>query len=131
MSNLGGYQTMTTVVKALGGPKKAATIVGGGLLFAGAALYVGGHKVVTTVISRIKQRSEPCPTKGEVFTVVSDGDASNGLTLHSGDEYRVLECDGDAILVEVIGRGDNPHFVSGEFLTSVSGFPVPSDPESE
>lgn len=131
MGNLGGYQSMTTVVKALGGPKKAAAIVSGSLLLAGAGLYAGGQKVVKTVISRVKQRAEPCPTKGQVFKVVSDGEAGNDLTLRSGDEYRVLECDGDAILVEVIGRTDNPHFVSGEFLATLSDFPAAGSSEIE
>jgi hypothetical protein len=34
-----------------------------------------------------------------------------------------LECDGDAILIEVVGDPDNPYFVSSKFLRSVSNFP--------
>jgi hypothetical protein len=131
MGNLGGYQAMTRIVKALGGPKRAAVIVGGGLLLTGAGLYAGGQKVVKTVIYRIKPSVEPCPTKGQVFKVASDGEDGNGLTLRSGDEYRVLECDGDAILLEVIGRPDNPHFVSGAFLVTVSDFPAGDRPKIE
>lgn len=37
--------------------------------------------------------------------------------------FRVLECDGDAVLVEVVGNTDNPHFVSRAFLVSISAFP--------
>jgi len=107
---------MTTVVKALGGPKKAAMIVGGGLLVTGGALYA--------VISLINQRSEPLRSKGQVFTVLRDGETGKDLTFQSGDRYRVLERDGDAVLVEVIGRTDNPHFVSGEFLATISDFPA-------
>jgi len=76
------------------------------------------------VISLINQRSEPLRSKGQVFTVLRDGETGKDLTFQSGDRYRVLERDGDAVLVEVIGRTDNPHFVSGEFLATISDFPA-------
>jgi hypothetical protein len=66
----------------------------------------------------------PCATKGQVFEVVSDGENSSGLELWAGNEYRVLECDGDAILIEVLDNADNPYFVSGEFLATISDFPA-------
>ena len=60
----------------------------------------------------------------QVFEVISDGEDGSGLRLSVGDEYRVMECDGDAVQIEVLGDADNPYFVSAEFLRSVSGFPA-------
>ncbi len=57
--------------------------------------------------------------------MTGDGaDSGAKLTLHSGDSFRVLECDGDAILIEVIGNPNNPYMVSGQFLATVSAFPT-------
>lgn len=117
MSNLGWYQTDTTVMKSLGGPGRAIAIIGGGLLLTGAALQAGTAKVVRTV----RERAKVYPVKDQVFTLAEDGE-SDGLRLSIGDRFRALEGDGDSILVEVIGRDDNPFFVSAKFLARVSDF---------
>lgn len=119
MSNLGRYQAMTTIAKKVGGPTVLATItfVGGYLVLRPAE---AGAKKAARVI---KGRSTPCATKGSVFRVRSAGEES-GLQIRVGDEYRVLECDGDAILIEVLGDQHNPYFVSSRFLRSISDFPA-------
>jgi hypothetical protein len=124
MGNLGGYQAVTTIIKSLGGPTKAAVLVLGGTFLAGGAAYAGGQKLVTAVNSAINKRSVPCATKGRLFEVVCDGEDGNGLRLRAGDEYRVLECDADAILIEVLGDPDSPYFVSSGFLRTISDFPA-------
>ena len=48
-----------------------------------------------------------------------------------GDEYRVLECDGGAILIEVLDDPDGPYFLSAEFLRTVSDFPTDDAAEEE
>ncbi len=117
--NLGAYQLMTTLAKRVGGPAAlaVATAVGG---YAALRPVEAGVK---KVIQRLRTPSTPCLAKGFVFTVTCDGQDGNGLDLHSGAEYRVLECDADAILIEVLGAADNPHFVSAQFLATVSDFP--------
>jgi hypothetical protein len=118
MSNLGVYQTLTTIAKKAGGPTRLVAIIavgGYGILRASEA---GAKRAVRT----IKERSAPCATKGQVFRVTSEGNAG-GAKMRVGDEYRVLECDGDAILIEVLGDLDSPYFVSSKFLSSVSDFP--------
>jgi hypothetical protein len=117
MGNLGGYQAVTTIIKSLGGPTKAAVLVLGGTFLAGGAAYAGGQKLVN-------KRSVPCATKGRLFEVVCDGEDGNGLRLRAGDEYRVLECDADAIIIEVLGDPDSPYFVSSGFLRTISDFPA-------
>lgn len=47
---------------------------------------------------------------------------SNGLVFNVGDNYRVLNHDGDAILVEKLGDGNNPYYVSADFLKEISEF---------
>lgn len=124
MGNLGTYQAMTTIAKKVGGPKVLAAIT-----------FVGGYFVirpaeagVRKAARAIKKRSTPCATKGRVFRVRSAGE-EGGLQIRVDDEYRVLECDGDAILIEVLGDPHSPYFVSSRFLRSVSDFP-PDDIES-
>lgn len=115
---------MTTVTKALGGPKKAIAIVGTGVAIVGygviRGLEAGGKKIHRIAASA---RHVPCPTVGRTFTVAADAEAGGGLTFRTGEKYRVLACDGDAIQIEVIGRPDNPYFVSGELLPSISDYP--------
>lgn len=125
MGNLGAYQAMTTMAKKVGGPKNLAvvTVAGGWTVLRLAE--AGGKKAVKVAQAALKKRSAPCATKGQVFEVTADGtDSSAGLTLHSGDSFRILECDADVILVEVLDNPANPYVVSRQFLTTVSDFPA-------
>jgi hypothetical protein len=128
MGNLGGYQAMTTTVKNLGGPAKAMVKVGSVLVVAGYVVgrsaEAGGRKAFKAFTVARAKRNVPCATKDQVFKVASDGEDGSGLRLNAGDEYRVMECDGDAVQIEVLGGADNPYFASVEFLRSVSDFPA-------
>lgn len=53
------------------------------------------------------------------------------LTIEAGDAYMVLECAGDAVLIEVLGDPGNPYMVSSNFLRSVSDFPSDQAGENE
>ena len=120
MGNLGSYQVMTALAKRVGGPKVLVAVIASG----GYALLRPAEAVVKKAFRSLRTKSVPCATKGLHFEVVSDCEDGGGLRLRAGDAYRVLECDGDAILIEVFDAPDNPHFVSGEFLATVSGFPA-------
>lgn len=126
MGNLGAYQAMTTVAKKVGGPKNLAvlTVAGGWAVLRVAE--AGGKKAVAATRVVLQRRSAPpCATQGQVFEVTADGtDGSAGLTLRMGDSYRVLECDADSILVEVLDNPANPYFLSRQFSTTVSDFPA-------
>jgi hypothetical protein len=121
--NLGWYQKIVELAKKAGGPRRllAYTVIGGYVVIRTAE---AGGKWVFEVI---RSGSSPCPTKGKVFQVTSDREDGT-LAFRVGDEYRVLECDGDAILIELLGNPDNPHFVSSEFLRSMSSFPPDDKP---
>ena len=118
MSNLGFYQVLTTISKKVGGPEKLVA----GIAVGGYAVLRSGEAGLRWVARAVEQRNAPCATKGQVFRATLDGEES-GLKIHVGDEYQVLECDGDAILIEVLDDPDNPYFVSSEFLEMISNFP--------
>ncbi|MGW4676268.1 hypothetical protein [Streptomyces sp. NPDC004324] len=120
MGNLGGYQLMTTLAKKVGGPAALAVVTA----VSGWAIVRGAEAGVKGVSRAAKKRNAPCSTKGQVFDVVSDGEDGKGLALRAGDQYRVMDCDGEAILIEVLGGTNNPYFTSAQFLASVSGFPT-------
>lgn len=121
MSNLGAYQTMTTLAKKLGGPVKL-----------GLAIAVGGYAVIRTGesvcklgIKKIRSHNENKKyTKENVITysVTETGASNEGVMFRKGDVYKVLERDGDSVLVELIGNHNNPYFVSADFLSSISDY---------
>lgn len=57
-----------------------------------------------------------------IFTVKTEAADKQGLKFQKGDKFRVLETDGDAILIELLGNSNNPYFVSDSFLKSISDF---------
>ncbi|MGD9962021.1 hypothetical protein [Nocardioides sp.] len=125
MGNLGAYQTMTSLAKKVGGPKALAVMIAASGWAVGRGTEAGGKYGFKATKAALKRRNAPCPTKGLLFDVTADGtDSGAGLTLHLGDSYRVLECDEDAILIEVLDNATNPYFVSRQFLTTVSDFPT-------
>ncbi|WP_454810386.1 hypothetical protein [Paenarthrobacter nitroguajacolicus] len=128
MSNLGVYQTVTTVIKVVsnvvGGPGKAVALVTAGIGATGYGVFRGveaGGKAIYRTVTKL--RATPDPLVGQLFTIAAEADAGRGLTLRAGDEIRVLERDGDAVLVEVLGDADSPYSVSGWLLASISDFP--------
>ena len=118
MSNLGMYQAMTTIAKKVGGPVKFIGLVAASGYATGKLLETGVKKVR----KKISEKSMD-EVKGKTFTVTSSGADEQGLTFNVGDEYRVMERDGNAIQIEKIGDSNNPYFVSAEFLRSISDFP--------
>lgn len=123
MGNLGDYQRVVEIAKKVGGPRILAAIVAAG----GFVLGVAGTKVVDKASKGAKRKKRA--TSGateELFDVTSDGE-SGGLKLRAGDKYRVLAQDRDSILIEVLNNANNPHFVSRDFLQSVSDFENKSD----
>lgn len=58
----------------------------------------------------------------KIYNVTADGKGSKDLVLNSGDTYKILESDGESILIEKIGDSNNPYFVSADFLRTVSDY---------
>lgn len=122
MSNLGGYITASKIMKHLGGPAKAAVIGVVSSYAVGRGLEAGVKRTVKATKAAVKKRTAACATEGQLFTVLTDGEPDKGPKLRAGDKYRVLDCDGDVVLIEVLGDPSNPYYVSGQFLATVSGF---------
>lgn len=131
MGNLGDYQRITTLIKQLGGPKAAKTIAAAGaalLVTAGGAAHAGYVRAAPKVKEWISKLGQPDALAGHVYTVRVDAEDDQQLAFQVGDRFRVLERDGDAVLIELIGKDDNPWAVSAKFLAQVSDFPVNTAP---
>lgn len=121
MSNLGLYQVMTTLAKKVGGPLNLAglLVVGGAAL--GSGTVVGGQKVAKKV-KQYRDKKKRTEESAIAYEVHADGKSNEGLVFKVGERFRVLENDGDAVLIEKIGDKQNPYFVSGKFLASISDY---------
>lgn len=123
MSNLGWYQKITTLSKAVGGPKNLIGLLIGGGIAVGTALGTGGTLLTQKVI-KIKKKSKDISylENGKIFTVSVEHKDNNGLELKIGDKFKILESDGNSILIEKLGDANNPYFVSRNILKSISDF---------
>ena len=121
-SNLGAYQWLTTAAKKVGGPKNLILIIAG----IGAVVYKGSEIALKKTVKEIKKQTckhqlpEIADTK--IYIVTADGTSNEGLEFKIGDQYKVLETDTDAVLIEKIGADNNPYFVSAELLRNISDF---------
>ncbi len=126
MSNLRGYQVLTTVAKKVGGPGKLVALIAGGGVVVGGIAFKSGEFVIKKGKKAIAKRREQSKKLNEsaqiIYTVKQDGESSDELIFKRGDSFRVLESDGDAILIELIGNENNPHFISKDLLEQISDF---------
>lgn len=122
MSNLGAYQWITTASKKVGGPRNLLLLTGA----VGAAVYKCGEIAVKMCVKAVKTHKASMTAieeKRKLYHVCKAGKSNEGLTFAVGDQFCALEADGDAVLIEKIGDDNNPYFVSGEFLCSISDYP--------
>ena len=126
MSNLRGYQVLTTVAKKVGGPGKLVALVTGGSAVAGGIAFKSGEFVILKGKKAIAKRRDQSKKLNEstqiIYTVKQDGESNDGLIFNRGDLFKVLESDGDTILIELIGNESNPHFISKDLLEQISDF---------
>ena len=121
MGNLGWYQILTTAAKKLGGPKQLIGIlVGGGAILGGGAV-IGGATIKKKVTSKLNKKKQIADA-AIIHTVKAEGESKEGLHFNAGDKFKVLEADGDAGLIEIVGDDNNPYFVSLNFLSSISDY---------
>lgn len=124
MSNLGGYQVMTTLAKKVGGPRQLGGLILGSGVLLGGSIVAGGIAIKKKIAKEldIKKRTADAAV---VYTVKKEGRSNEGLLFAMGDKYKVLETDGDACLIEKLQDNNNPYFVSGKFLSSISDYRFP------
>ena len=136
MSNLGGYQVVTTGIKAMGGPIPALAKVVGGIVLGSVIIFRSGvnfgakrrdgktseAKVVGWMRARFaRSGADKC---SKVYTTHADVECGCGLTLHVGDTFRAGNVIGDMVYIEVDGSNDNPFIVSVEQLAQHSDYPL-------
>lgn len=118
MGNLGAYQWLTTMAKKVGGPEKLIVLIAAGSI----VLYKGSEVAVKKLTSAIKKSKGKVEEKGTSYKVNIQGESNEGLKFNTGDEFYVLETDGDAILIEKIGDSNNPYFVDRKLLNAISNY---------
>lgn len=122
MNNLGVYLWMTATSKKVGGPINFLLLIASG----GAVLYKGGEIAIKQGVKAVKKnrtaKQLKSASKESCYAVTSAGESNEGLKFCIGDQYRVLEADGDSVLIEKIGDANNPYFVSAELLRTISDY---------
>jgi len=107
----------------VGGPKKLmAILVGSGALLGGVA--VAGANEIKKKVSFEHEKKRQEEALARIYTVKKEGRSNEGLLFLAGDTFKVLEFDGDAVLIEKIGDNNNPYFVSRMFLSSISDYVI-------
>lgn len=121
MSNLGWYQVITTWSKKVGGPLNLLGIVAG----VGAIGGVAGTKGVEALVGSQKKKAAEKEKAAELlktYTVSKEGVINEGLQFRVGETFKVLERDGNAVLIEKLGDDNNPYFVAAELLNEISDY---------
>lgn len=134
MSNLGDYEKIVKLIKMVGGPARAkalTAVAASGLVVAGGYLHKGiqnAGPLVRNWTGSLKRSDEPSGPSYTVHTSATDG---QGLEFTVDDVFRILERDDDSVLIEIIGRDDNPWVVSAGFLEQISEFAGPDHSSNE
>lgn len=121
MSNLGWYQTITTLSKKLGGPKNLCAIVLGSGIVIG-YLVDEAKNAVKKKYSVKKDENRRIDDSKKIYTIAEDCCSNEGLKFNLGDRFRILERDGDVGLLERMDDSNNPYYVSLKFLSKVSDY---------
>lgn len=120
VSNLGGYQKLTTYAKRVGGPRNLVLIIAS----TGAVLYKGSELLIKKVVRVVKNKHKLKKVANSginMYAVKAYGVSNEGLEFNIDDRFKVLELDGDTVLIEKIGD-NNPYFVSVDLLKIISDY---------
>ena len=79
-------------------------------------------KSITTVKKYSLKKREDTKKYNKLYSVTVSAKSNEGLVFNVGDQFRVLENDGDAVLIEKVEDVGNPYFVSAEFLKLISNY---------
>lgn len=118
MSNLGGYQTIVTLMKRLGGPKKF-TIISVSTI---ATLTLAARKLVADLFEKLKSYNKKDLTELPIYEFTVTDLESSEVQITAGMKFRVLVSDSDMILIEIIDDPNSPYCVSPEWLITVSNY---------
>ena len=122
MGNLGSYQTLTTMSKKVGGPKKLVTLLVGGGIVLGVTIEKSRRyidKKTKELLNGFKNKNY-LSENDDIYIVIKNCEVNKELKLEENNLYRILECDGDAVLIELVGSDNNPYVVSKRILENIS-----------
>lgn len=125
MSNLGGYQTLTTFAKKVGGPGRLVLLIAGGGAIVGGIAVKSGEYVIRKgkeAFAKYREKNNNFKSEQIIYTIKQNGESNEGVEFKVGDKVKVLESDGDALLIEIIGNNNNPYFVSMDLLEQISDY---------
>lgn len=122
MGNLGGYQWLTTVAKKVGGPKNLVLIIAGTGAVAYKSSEVLAKKVIKEIRKKFTEKKLILESDIQVYVVTTPIAINEDLAFENGEHFKVLESDGDAVLIEKIGDANNPYFVSADLLKKISDY---------
>lgn len=114
------YQWMTATSKKVRGPINLLLIAAG----IGAVIYKSGEVAVKKCIKTVhnKKHNKNRCVESTVYTVNVKGKSNEDIEFDEGEQFVVLETDGDAVLVEKLGDKSNLYFVSGKLLSYISDY---------
>lgn len=120
MSNLGDYQRMTTWSKKVGGPVNLLGLaVGSGVLIGGLVVHFGSG-FYEKIISKNNNEIKDPVVNAKTFEVTTANNEIFELSFEVGDEFKVIETDGETVLITKIDGENEPIYVSKDFLKGVS-----------
>ena len=122
MSNLGAYQWFTSTGKKVGGAENLIALIATAGAAGGIFVFEGGKALIKKVKGNNKSKKSSSKSANVVYSITIPGESNEGLNFSVNDQFRVLESDGDAILIEKIGDTNNPYFVDKKLLTKISNY---------
>lgn len=90
-----------------------------------ASSYLAGNVAKSSVnVIKKKYAEEKLKAKlnGKLYVVKNFGISDEGVQFKVNEQFKVLETDGDAVLIEKKGDMNNPYFISGDFLKEISDY---------
>jgi CTP:molybdopterin cytidylyltransferase MocA len=130
VSNLGFYQDVTKIIKAVGGPavaKAGLAVSAAALLVVGGAAHASYGKVAPKLRGWLGKRGTSDVLAGKGYTVHTAAVDDQGLAFSVDDTFTVIERHEDAVMIAQTGNADNPWAVSATFLARISDFPADGD----
>ena len=119
MGNSGMYQTMTMLAKKVNGPMNLALIVlGTGALLGKAAEL--GVKQVHSLLPKKVDASLQEEEDDKTYEINTSAEILSNMKVEKGDSFKILMRDDNAVLIEVIGKDNNPFLTSFKLLSSIS-----------
>lgn len=122
MSNLGGYQWLTTSAKKVGGPRNLVVLIGIGGAVTYKLIEIIAKKSIPLIKKPLSFNRDLYELKAKQYIVKYPGVSNDGVAFVVGEKFKALEVDKDVVLIEKIGDENNPYIVSTELLKKISDY---------